>query len=136
MVLPEVYRNSILYFGTEGTRFIAALEMMHRLDPKLPVRMIKVNADPDRQHRLQSLVAVRKFKLNWRVILMTGVPPEDVEILKNHSIGIIYPDEYTIYFYRPLPDGSEETVYNLTDVDKIEAKLREILYGKQDIQVC
>lgn len=127
-MLPEIYRNNILYLGDEGPRFMVALNLMHRLDRTLPVKMIKVNADEDRAHRLQSLVAVRKLKLSWRVILMTGVPPEDVDALKNHSLAIIYPDVYTIYFHRP--DGSEETVYNLTDVDMIEKKIREILYGE------
>lgn len=125
-MLPEIYRNNILYLGDEGPRFMVALNLMHRLDRTLPVLMVKVNVDENRSHRLQSLVAVRKLKLSWRVILMTGVPPEDVDVLKNHSLAIIYPDVYTIYFHRP----AEETVYNLTDVDMIEKKIREILYGE------
>lgn len=133
-MIPEKYKNSILYFGDEGTRFMAALEMMHRLDRKIPVLMIKVNADEDRGRRIQSLLAVRKLDINWRVILMTGVPREDIETLKTHALGIIYPDLYTVSFEYPISDDKHEaTTFKFDDIEGIENTLRKIINGKQDI---
>jgi len=133
-MIPEKYKNSILYFGDEGTRFMAALEMMHRLDRKIPVLMIKVNADEDRGRRIQSLLAVRKLDINWRVILMTGVPDEDIEALKKHALGIIYPDLYTVSFEYPISDDTHEaTTFKFDDIEGIENTLRKIINGKQDI---
>lgn len=133
-MLPAKYRNSILYLGDEGIRFLAALEMMHRLDRKLPVIMIKVNADPDRSNRIGSMNAIRHLNLNWRVILMTGVPDEDIDVLKNHALGIIYPDLYTISFQYPLSDMEQEVhVHHMTDIDSIEKSIRVMLSARQDI---
>lgn len=133
-MIPEKYKNSILYFGDEGTRFLAALEMMHRLDRKIPVLMIKVNADEDRGRRIQSILAVRKLDINWRVILMTGVPDEDIEALKKHALGIIYHDLYNVSFRCPVSmSETAEWTYRFDDIENIESILRVLISGKQDI---
>lgn len=91
---------------------------------ELPVIGLKGNADPERLRRLQSLLTVRRLKIAWRIILLTGVPREDIEILKEQSTAIIYPDTHTLFF------PSDNSVIPMEQFDDILIKLQELIYGK------
>lgn len=123
---PYSDKPYILYLGDDGYRFMKFCELMHRLPNNLPVIGIKCNSDPDNRRRLQTIMAIRRLKIDWRIILLTPVPREDVLILMDQAVATICPDLYNACFQ----DGM---IIDIRDVDKMESKLSEVIYGKQDI---
>lgn len=123
-ITPYSDKWYILYLGNDGNRFNQFCELMSWLPKELPVIGLKGNADPERLRRLQSLLTVRRLKIAWRIILLTGVPREDIEILKEQSTAIIYPDTHTLFF------PSDNSVIPMEQFDDILIKLQELIYGK------
>jgi len=117
----------ILYLGDDGDRLTHFCELLAWLPKELPIIGLKGNADPERLRRLQSLLTVRRLKIAWRIILLTGVPRKDIEILKEQSTAIIYPDTHMLFF------PSDNSTIPMEQFDDILIKLQEIIYGKQDI---
>lgn len=105
------YNNYILFVGYDK-HFETVLRILTKIRGKL--KLIHMNPTVDDPERL--IQTIERLKLRWSVVLMAGVPEEDIQEAKEYSI--CYNRDSILIFQ----DGSR---IPLRDEDNIIRKLRE-----------
>jgi len=99
-VTPYTGHKYLLFLGNDDDRFMLLCDLMHALPDTSSVFALKVNCDPDSNRRRAAVARVKTLKLYHVIILLTGVPDDDIELLKRDALGIIDKDSYYLRFVK------------------------------------
>lgn len=97
MVLVMIPYNNYILCIENDAHMLELIDVVHELSRTTPIRLVKCNYGDDENIHKTVVDRIETLNMWHRVLLLTHVPPDDVEKLRDDSICFMNGGNYAVF---------------------------------------